>query len=55
MEKYKHIPVVVLASTKTDLEIEKYKEMGAVDYVVKPISYHDYVKVAADIKSKVSL
>lgn len=55
MEKYKDIPVIVLASTKTDKEIERYKEMGALDYLVKPISYDEYVKVAADIKKKAAL
>lgn len=55
MAKYQHIPVIVLATTKTDKEIEKYREMGAFDYLVKPVSYQDYVKVAADIKSKAGL
>ena len=55
MDKYKHIPVIVLATVKSEREIEKYKEMGALDYLVKPNSYNDYVRVAANIKSKVSL
>jgi CheY-like chemotaxis protein len=55
MEKYKHIPLIVLASTKSDKEIELYREMGALDYMIKPITYDDYVKVAAEIKSKAQL
>ena len=55
MDKYKQIAVIVLASTKSEIEIEKYKQMGATDYLIKPISYDDYVKVAADMKSKVGL
>ena len=55
MDKYKHIPVIVLASAKSDKEIERYKEMGTLDYLVKPVSYDDYVKVAADIKSRAAL
>jgi CheY-like chemotaxis protein len=55
MEKYRHIPVIVLASTKSDREIERFREMGALDYLVKPVSYNDYVKVAADIKSRTEL
>jgi len=55
MDKYKNIPVIVLATTKSDIEIEKYREMGAIDYVIKPVTYDDYKKVAADIKSKAGL
>ena len=55
MEKYRHIPLVVLATTKTDKEIERYREMGALDYLIKPSSYDEYVKVAAEMKSKVML
>ena len=52
MDKYKHIPVIVLATIKSERELQRYKEMGAVDYLVKPESYEDYVMVAAEIKNK---
>ncbi|WP_242692113.1 response regulator [Aridibaculum aurantiacum] len=55
MEKYKHIHVVVLSTTKSEKEIEKYREMGALDYLIKPTSYDDYVRVAADMKSRAGL
>jgi DNA-binding NarL/FixJ family response regulator len=55
MDKYKHIHVMVLSTVKTDKELERYKEMGADDYLIKPSSYSEYVKVAADIKSRVGL
>jgi CheY-like chemotaxis protein len=55
MDKYKQIPVIVLASTKSEKEIEIYKEMGAIDYLVKPDSYDEYVRVAADIKRRAGL
>lgn len=55
MDKYKHIPVIVLSSAKTPKEIEQYKEMGAVDYLVKPSGYDEYVKVAAEITKKLKL
>jgi CheY-like chemotaxis protein len=55
MEKYQHIPVVVLSTSKTDDEIEEYQKMGILDYVVKPSSYDEYVKVAENIKEKVLL
>jgi len=52
MELYKNIHVVILSSIKSDKEIDRYREMGALDYLIKPSSYDEYVKVAADIKSK---
>ncbi len=55
MEPYKHIQIFILSSSKQDKEIEKYRQMGAVDYLVKPTTYNEYVKVAADIKSKIDL
>ena len=55
MDKYRHIPVIVLATMKTDREIERYREMGALDYLIKPVSYDDYVKVAADMKSRAEI
>jgi len=55
MDKYKHIHLVVLASEKSERELEKYREMGALDYLIKPNSYEDYVSVAADMKSKAGL
>lgn len=55
MDKFKHIPVIVLSTTKSDKEIERYREMGILDYLVKPESYEEYVKVASAIKSKAEL
>lgn len=52
MEKYKHIHVVVLSSVKSPREIERYKELGADEYLVKPNTYDDYVKVAKDLADK---
>jgi CheY-like chemotaxis protein len=55
MERYKHIHIVILSSVKSDSEIERYLELGALDYVLKPNSFADYVRVAADIKSRAGL
>src|SRR4051794_26872126 len=49
MDKYKHIHVVVLSGIKSPKEIEKYKELGALDYLEKPTSYDEYVKAAKGI------
>jgi CheY-like chemotaxis protein len=55
MDKYKHIPVVLTSSTKSESEIERYRQMGALDYVVKPVTYQEYVDIAAEIKRKAEL
>lgn len=52
MERYKHIPVVVLSTIKTESQIEKYRQMGAEDYLKKPVTYEEYLTVAKYIASK---
>lgn len=52
MDKYKHIHVVVLSSFKSAKEIERYRELGALDYVEKPSSYEEYLEVAAAMKRR---
>ena len=53
MDKYKKIHVIILSTIKSEKEIARYREMGAEDYLEKPVSYNDYLKVAADIKRKI--
>lgn len=53
MDKYKHIHVIVLSGTKTQEQIEEMKQMGAEDYLIKPSSYKEYLKVAQEIKNKI--
>jgi CheY-like chemotaxis protein len=55
MELYKDIYVIVLSSTKSEREIGKALSLGAKDYLVKPYTYDEYVKVAADMKRKAGL
>ncbi len=55
MEPYKHIHVIILSTTKSDKEIEKYRLLGAIDYLIKPTSHDEYLTVAADIKRKADL
>ena len=52
MDKYKHIHVMVLSSAKSPKDIERYRQLGAIDYLVKPSSYEEYVDVAANIKAR---
>ena len=54
MEPYQHIHVVVLSSVKSPAEIEKYKQLGAGDYIEKPSSYDEYIKVAKGISEKLT-
>ena len=55
MEKYRHIHVIVLSSVKSQKEIERYKDLGAIDYLVKPSSYEEYVEVAKSMAAKAKL
>ena len=55
MEKYQHIHVIVLSSFRTEKEKEKYRQMGADDYLLKPSSYEEYNQVAKKMLSKASL
>jgi CheY-like chemotaxis protein len=55
MEPYRHIHVIVLSSHKSEREIEKARQLGVLDYIEKPNTYDEYVKVASEIKSKAGL
>ena len=55
MERYKHIPVIVLSSFKSKADIERYKALGVEEYLVKPSSYQEYLEVADYIRSKANL
>ena len=55
MDKYSHIPVIVMSTVKSEKELERYREMGALDYLDKPVTYDDYVRVAAEMKIKAGL
>ena len=52
MARYKDIHVIVLSTIKSDVEIERYKKMGAIDYLQKPSSYDEYLQVAKEIKER---
>lgn len=55
MEPYKHIHVIVLSSHKSPQEIKKARKLGVLDYLVKPYTYAEYLKVAETIKEKAVL
>jgi CheY-like chemotaxis protein len=53
MDRYKHIPVVVLSTIKSEAQLERYREMGAADYLIKPVTYDEYLKVAQDLARRI--
>lgn len=53
MDKFRNIHVVVLSTTKSEKEIQRYLELGALEYIEKPSTYEDYIKVAENIRQKV--
>ena len=53
MEPYKHIPVIVLSTTKSEKQIEKYKQMGVKEYLKKPTTYEEYLEVARYMKEQI--
>ena len=55
MEPYKHIHVIVLSSYKSERDIETARQLGVQDYITKPFTYDQYVKVAEEIKRKAGL
>jgi CheY-like chemotaxis protein len=55
MAKYKHIHIIVLSGTRSEKEIEHLKKLGNFDYLTKPSSYDEYVKVAKSINDKLKI
>ena len=44
------LPVVVITSSKHDLDVDKSREMGVSDYRVKPHAYEDLVRLLDDVR-----
>jgi CheY-like chemotaxis protein len=44
------IPVVVLTSSAEDRDVKTAYELGANSYIVKPVSFENFLKVAAQIE-----
>ncbi len=47
--KFKHIPVVILTSSKEDPDVEKCYALGANSYIVKPVDSHNYFNAITGI------
>lgn len=55
MVKYQHIHVVILSTNKNANELEKCQQMGALDYLVKPSTFEEYVQVASEIRRRAAV
>jgi len=44
------LPVVVITSSKHDLDVDKSRELGVSDYRVKPHAYEDLVRLLDDVR-----
>jgi two-component system, response regulator len=48
-EQTRHIPVIMLSSSKEDSDLEKCYQLGANSYVVKPVAFDDFVKAVSQM------
>jgi CheY-like chemotaxis protein len=46
----KKIPVIIFSTTKNESEVEKCYELGANNYVVKPVNYHSLLQFVENIR-----
>jgi len=48
-EKFKHIPVVMLTSSREDPDLKKCYSLGANAYVVKPVDFGEFIEAVKQI------
>ncbi|MDP1610926.1 MAG: response regulator [Sulfuritalea sp.] len=48
-ERTRTIPVVVLTSSKEDVDIEECYRLGVNSYITKPVSFDEFVKVVGEL------
>jgi CheY-like chemotaxis protein len=48
-ERTRQIPVVVLTSSKEDVDVEECYRLGVNSYITKPVSFDDFVKVVGEL------
>ncbi|MBS7656326.1 MAG: response regulator [Candidatus Bathyarchaeia archaeon] len=49
-ENLKSIPVIVLTSSERDKDIEEAYKMGCNNYIVKPVSFENFIKTVVEIR-----
>lgn len=54
-DKYADLCFMVISGSELLNEIEAYNKVGIFDFVVKPISHHEYLAIADKIKRKLFL
>ena len=48
-ERTRAIPVVVLTSSKEDVDVEECYRLGVNSYITKPVSFDEFVKVVGEL------
>ena len=48
-ERTRHIPVVILTSSREDQDLRECYRLGANSYIVKPVDFESFVKVVGDL------
>ncbi len=48
-EKYKHIPIIMFSTSKSEQDIRKSYHLGANSYIIKPSTYDGLKEVAKNI------
>ncbi|RYD56229.1 MAG: response regulator [Sphingobacteriales bacterium] len=51
--EYKHIPVIITSTSSTRSIIDKCLAAGAIDYVVKPDTFIDYLPFVQDLHRRI--
>ncbi len=48
-EKLRHIPIVMLTSSREDPDIKQAYKLGANSYIVKPVDFEQFLSAVADV------
>ncbi|OGP84749.1 MAG: hypothetical protein A2Y95_03805 [Deltaproteobacteria bacterium RBG_13_65_10] len=48
-ERSRHIPVVVLTSSREERDVQESYALGVNSYVVKPVDYESFAQVVSDL------
>lgn len=48
-ERTKNIPVVVLTSSREDIDLKRCYELGVNSYIVKPVEFEAFIKAISDL------